>query len=112
MNPLDKLSDLLDIPQLKEVSRADTFARRDELKAVLADRLKTQTTKHWLAILESPPRVRESVPPVVAVEHLPASVFEAHVRDSHQHDTPAFVHTGGAPGLFAYTDTLGAHERG
>lgn len=52
MNPLDKLADLLDIPALREVSRADTFARRDELKAALAQRLKTQPTRHWLNILD------------------------------------------------------------
>jgi crotonobetainyl-CoA:carnitine CoA-transferase CaiB-like acyl-CoA transferase len=52
MNPLEKLADLLDLPALKNVSRADTFARRDELKQILADRLRTRSTKHWLAILE------------------------------------------------------------
>ena len=52
MNPLEKLADLLDLPKLKNVSRADTFARRDELKKILADRLRSNSTKHWLEILE------------------------------------------------------------
>jgi crotonobetainyl-CoA:carnitine CoA-transferase CaiB-like acyl-CoA transferase len=52
MNPLDKLADLLDLPALRNVSRGDTFARRDELKKILADRLRTQSTAHWLSILE------------------------------------------------------------
>jgi crotonobetainyl-CoA:carnitine CoA-transferase CaiB-like acyl-CoA transferase len=52
MNPLDKLADLLNIPLLRDVSRSDTFARRDELKRILADRLATQSTDHWLSILE------------------------------------------------------------
>lgn len=52
MNPLDKLADLLDVPGLRGVSRADTFSRRDELKRELAARLKSQSNAHWLAILE------------------------------------------------------------
>jgi CoA:oxalate CoA-transferase len=52
MNPLDKLAELLDLPSLRGASRDDTFARRDELKGVLAERLETGTTAHWLAILE------------------------------------------------------------
>jgi len=52
MNPLDKLAELLDIPELCNVSRADTFARRDELKRILARRLQTQSTAHWLSILD------------------------------------------------------------
>jgi crotonobetainyl-CoA:carnitine CoA-transferase CaiB-like acyl-CoA transferase len=51
MNPLDKLADLLDLPPLRNVSRADTFAKRDELKKVLADRLATAPTAHWLSTL-------------------------------------------------------------
>src|SRR5207247_4042139 len=50
--PLDKLAELLDLPALKNVSRADTFARRDELKQILADRLRTRSTAQWMAILE------------------------------------------------------------
>jgi crotonobetainyl-CoA:carnitine CoA-transferase CaiB-like acyl-CoA transferase len=52
INPLDKLAALLDLPALKNVTRTDTFARRDELKKVLADRLRAKSTSHWLSILE------------------------------------------------------------
>src|SRR5207244_10551153 len=52
MNPLDKLADLLDLPALRNVSRADTFARRDELKGILAKRLQAESTAHWLSILD------------------------------------------------------------
>src|SRR5205823_2910937 len=52
MNPLDKLADLLDLPTLRNVTRADTFARRDPLKRILADHLRTKPTSHWLGILE------------------------------------------------------------
>src|SRR5205823_10118697 len=44
MNPLDKLADLLDLPALRNITRADTFARRDELKQILADRLRAKPT--------------------------------------------------------------------
>jgi len=52
MNPLEKLANLLELPALNNVSRADTFARRDELKQILADRLRSKPTSHWLAIFE------------------------------------------------------------
>jgi crotonobetainyl-CoA:carnitine CoA-transferase CaiB-like acyl-CoA transferase len=52
MNPLDRLAELLDLPALKNVSRADTFSRRDELKSLLADELASQTTASWLSILQ------------------------------------------------------------
>ena len=52
MNPLDKLADLLDLPALRNVTRDETFTRRDELKQILANQLATQATSHWLAILE------------------------------------------------------------
>jgi len=52
MNPLDKLADLLELPALRNTSRADTFARRDQLKNILAARLKSKPTSHWLSILE------------------------------------------------------------
>jgi CoA:oxalate CoA-transferase len=52
MNPLDKLGDLLDLHPLKTVTRAETFANRDALKTMIAGRLATETTRHWLDILE------------------------------------------------------------
>ncbi len=52
MNPLDKLSDLLGIPEIKNISREDVFNKRDEIKTQIANKLKTNTAKHWLSILE------------------------------------------------------------
>jgi len=52
MNPLDRLADLLDLPALRGISRQDTFRRRDQIKRILADRFRSNTTAHWLAILE------------------------------------------------------------
>ncbi len=52
MNPLQKLATLLEMPELAAFDRAATFAKRDEIKSLIARRLKTGTTTHWLAILE------------------------------------------------------------
>jgi CoA:oxalate CoA-transferase len=51
-----------DIPQLAELLgctallsftvRPEWFARRDEIKAILAEHLLTHTTEHWLSVLE------------------------------------------------------------
>lgn len=47
------LSNLLACPALKEFTNpADWFSRRDEIKSILATHLATQTTAHWLSILE------------------------------------------------------------
>ncbi len=53
MNPLSQLAPLLGLDQLAQTSQADTFAHRDEIKAIIAKRLKIRTTAHWLSILES-----------------------------------------------------------
>jgi crotonobetainyl-CoA:carnitine CoA-transferase CaiB-like acyl-CoA transferase len=52
MNPLQKLAPLLGLDELADTPHADTFSRRDEIKAAIARRLKTHTTAHWLNILE------------------------------------------------------------
>jgi CoA:oxalate CoA-transferase len=52
MTPLQKLSTLLQMPELATFDRAATFALRDEIKGLIATRLKTQNTKYWLDILE------------------------------------------------------------
>ncbi|MBB1286474.1 CoA transferase [Flavisolibacter sp. BT320] len=47
------LSDLLDCPALKAFpDKKEWFGRRDEIKRVLVDHLKTRATKDWLRILE------------------------------------------------------------
>ncbi len=52
MTPLQKLATLLEMPELAAFDRAATFAQRDQIKSLIATRLKTQTTRHWLDILE------------------------------------------------------------
>lgn len=54
MTPLGKLADLLELPAL-DTWRDDPrswFIHRDAIKQVIATRLATQPTTHWLAILE------------------------------------------------------------
>jgi CoA:oxalate CoA-transferase len=54
MTHLPTLGQLLDLPALQQVSdRADGFRRRDEIKQIIAQRLKQHTTEHWLEILNS-----------------------------------------------------------
>ncbi|PRH83975.1 CoA transferase [Labrys okinawensis] len=54
MTPIAKLADLLDIAELAPY-RDDPkswFGARDEIKAIIAARVATETCDHWLAILE------------------------------------------------------------
>ena len=53
MGSVTRLGELLDCPALLKYSDPHTwFTQRDEIKGILADHLKTQTTAHWLSILE------------------------------------------------------------
>lgn len=53
MGSVVRLGELLGCPPLTAYTDAKTwFTKRDEIKAELARHLKTQTTAHWLAILE------------------------------------------------------------
>jgi len=54
MTHLPTLGKLLDLPRLQEISNsADGFRRRDEIKQIIAQRLKEHTTEHWLEILNA-----------------------------------------------------------
>src|SRR5258708_18049715 len=54
MTHLPTLGKLLDLPALQEISdQADGFRRRDEIKQIIAHRLKQHTTEHWLEILNA-----------------------------------------------------------
>jgi CoA:oxalate CoA-transferase len=54
MTHLPTLGKLLDLPALQEMSnQADGFRRRDEIKRIIAERLKEHTTEHWLEILNA-----------------------------------------------------------
>lgn len=54
MTHLPTLGKLLDLPLLEEISNcADGFRRRDEIKQIIAQRLKEHETEHWLEILNA-----------------------------------------------------------
>jgi CoA:oxalate CoA-transferase len=54
MTHLPTLGKLLDLPALQAISDpADGFRRRDEIKQIIARRLKEHTTEHWLEILNA-----------------------------------------------------------
>ena len=54
MTHLPTLGKLLDLPALQEISNPpDGFRRRDEIKQIIAKRLKEYTTEHWLEILNA-----------------------------------------------------------
>ena len=54
MTHLPTLGKLLDLPALQEISNsAEGFQRRDEIKRIIAQRLKEHTTEHWLDILNA-----------------------------------------------------------
>jgi CoA:oxalate CoA-transferase len=54
MTHLPTLGQLLDLSALREISdQADGFRRRDEIKQIIAKRLKEHTTEHWLEILNA-----------------------------------------------------------
>lgn len=53
MGAVDVLGKLLEIEALADPSiNGQSFSRRDEIKQILADRLKTNTTRFWLDILQ------------------------------------------------------------
>src|SRR5258707_7166994 len=55
MTHLPTLGKLLDLPALQEISeQADGFRRRDEIKQIIAQRLKQHASEHWLEILNTP----------------------------------------------------------
>jgi crotonobetainyl-CoA:carnitine CoA-transferase CaiB-like acyl-CoA transferase len=54
MTHLPTLGKLLDLPLLQGIlNSADGFRRRDEIKQIIAQRLKEHTTEHWLEILNA-----------------------------------------------------------
>ncbi|MDR3476210.1 MAG: CaiB/BaiF CoA-transferase family protein [Devosia sp.] len=54
MTPVGKLADLLQLPELAPYRNQPSswFSSRDTIKSIIADRLGTQTTQHWLDVLE------------------------------------------------------------
>lgn len=54
MTHLPTLGELLDLSPLQEISdQVEGFRRRDEIKQIIAKRLKEQSTEHWLEILNA-----------------------------------------------------------
>jgi crotonobetainyl-CoA:carnitine CoA-transferase CaiB-like acyl-CoA transferase len=53
MNHLPTLGDLLGLPELGEITDSAAFQNRDEIKKIVAVRLREQTTEHWLKILDA-----------------------------------------------------------
>jgi crotonobetainyl-CoA:carnitine CoA-transferase CaiB-like acyl-CoA transferase len=54
MTHLPTLGKLLDLPLLQEISNSsDGFRRRDEIKQIIAQRLREHATEHWLEILNA-----------------------------------------------------------
>lgn len=52
MGSLQTLGQVLEIPELEGVSAEEAFDRRDELKALVEEKLKADTTAHWMEKLE------------------------------------------------------------
>jgi len=54
MTPIGKLADLLQLPELAPYREqpATWFSSRDAIKSIIAGRLATDTTQHWLDVLE------------------------------------------------------------
>jgi len=54
MNPIPQLGRLLGLPELEELTDArDAWDRQDEIESALAARFATDTTAHWLGILDA-----------------------------------------------------------
>ena len=52
MMPLAKLAPLLNLPALADYTPDDAFQRRDEIKSLIASRLKQKAIREWLDIME------------------------------------------------------------
>ncbi len=54
MGSVARLGELLECPALTAFTHpASLFSRRDEIKSIFVEHLKTNTTEHWLSILEA-----------------------------------------------------------
>lgn len=52
MTPLKRLAELLNMDALNRFAQSEAFARRDEIKSLLADAIQKRATKEWLSLLE------------------------------------------------------------
>ena len=53
MAPVERISDVLEIPELKNFQQADAFRKRDEIKNILSELLLTKCSDHWLRKLKA-----------------------------------------------------------
>lgn len=54
MNPVPQLGELLEIPALVELTDPESWwAEREQIETLLAARLRTGTTEHWLTVLDA-----------------------------------------------------------
>jgi crotonobetainyl-CoA:carnitine CoA-transferase CaiB-like acyl-CoA transferase len=54
MNPLDRIATLLELPRLAEMAdETSAWTHRDEILDLVAARLHTESTEHWLKILDA-----------------------------------------------------------
>lgn len=54
MNPIPAIGKLLDLPELEEMTDPqDWWDRQSEIEDILSDRLRTDTTDKWLAVLDA-----------------------------------------------------------
>jgi crotonobetainyl-CoA:carnitine CoA-transferase CaiB-like acyl-CoA transferase len=52
MTPLDRLAPIIGLPEIAGLAPSAPFVERDPIKRKIADHIATQSTQHWLAILE------------------------------------------------------------
>ena len=52
MTPLARVAELLETPEIADFGQDQAFAQLDEIKAIVARVFETNTTQHWLGILE------------------------------------------------------------
>ena len=53
MNPLPKLAELLEIDELRAYTEEDAWSKRSAAEELLATRLATAPTEHWLRVLDA-----------------------------------------------------------
>lgn len=54
MNPIPALGQLLGLPELVAMEDPElAWSKRDHIEAVLSDRLRTESTDHWLSVLDA-----------------------------------------------------------
>lgn len=87
LSPLPSVYDALDIPVEHRISEADAYVRRDEIAAILADRIRTAPTARWLGVLQDH-----------KIWHAPVNDYAAVVEDPQVTHNGSFVKVPGATG--------------